>query len=171
MHPGGSGEDVERRAQLTIRQQERLHSNDFELRVYLLQSVLHHPVGGSGVMHRQLTYLNEVGRLPNVSIRVIPREAGSHIGLRIGRFVLLEFGALSATGLIEAPMVYVDGLTGERCLERDSETEPYRRALVELDRVALDERHSRSLIEETARSYISYALPQNGTHQRDQGAP
>jgi transcriptional regulator with XRE-family HTH domain len=166
---GDSGRDIEGSVQLTVRRQERLYGNDFELCAYLLQSVLYHPIGGSEVMHRQLTYLDELGRLPNVSIRIIPGVAGGHIGLHLDRFVLVEFGAMSATGPIAAPIVYVDGFTTDRCMERDSDTEPYRRALVELDRVALDESSSRSLIKETASSYISSALPQNGIHQRRQG--
>ena len=170
-HPRESGEDIERRVQMTIRRQERLHNNDFNFKAYLLQSVLHHPVGGSEVMLRQLSYLHEIGRLPNVSIRIVPRTTGSHIGLRIGRFVLLEFAALPATGLIEPPIVYVDSFTEDLRLERNSETEPYRRALNKLNRIALDEDHSRTLIAEIARTYPSYALPRNGIHPRAQEAP
>jgi len=170
-HPRDSSERIERRVQITMRRQEVLYGNDFDLRAYLLQSVLHHPVGGPAVMHRQLSHLHEVGQLPNVSIRIVPHTAGSHIGLHIGQFVLLEFGTLPATGLIEPPIAYVEKATGDLCLDQDRQTMPYRLAVIDLDRVALDENRSRTLIGETAKTYRSYALPRNRIRPRDQEMP
>ena len=104
-------------------------------------------------MDRQMSHLDEIARLPNASIRIIPWTVGSHAGLYIDRFVLLEFGKLPTTGLIEPPVVYAEGFTGDLYLERDCEVDPYRRALRDLDRVALDEDRSRTLMGEIARDY------------------
>jgi DNA-binding XRE family transcriptional regulator len=153
MRPQTATEDVERRVELSTRRQERLQDENFTLDVVLSEAVFHHQVGGPAVMARQLKHLTEVGQLPNVSIRVIEHSIGSHAGLHVGSFVLFEFPILPATRLIAPPVVYVEGFTGDLYLERDSEIEPYRNALAELERVALDRGKSRSLMVHIAREY------------------
>ncbi|WP_067889069.1 helix-turn-helix domain-containing protein [Nocardia vaccinii] len=150
LHPQDATADIEHRVETALQRRKRLHDNDFDIVVYLLQSVLHHPVGGPAVMARQLAHLHDLTHLPNISIRVIPRSADSHIGLHLDRFVLLEFGNLPATGLPEPPIIHVEGHTGSLFLERDCDLTPYRDALAELNRVALDEDRSRTLMLETA---------------------
>ncbi|MEU4800792.1 helix-turn-helix transcriptional regulator [Actinosynnema sp. NPDC023587] len=51
--------------------------------------VLLRPVGGRAVMAAQARHLLDVARRPNVTIRVIPRERGYHLGL-FGAFIMLE---------------------------------------------------------------------------------
>jgi transcriptional regulator with XRE-family HTH domain len=50
--------------------------------------VLAQPIGNAEIMRGQLARLLEVGELPNVSVRVLEREAGAHCGLD-GPFRLL----------------------------------------------------------------------------------
>ena len=57
--------------------------------VLLNEAVIHQPVGGPDVMREQLAHLLEMSRLPNISLRVLPREVGAHIGLD-GSFSTLE---------------------------------------------------------------------------------
>jgi hypothetical protein len=158
LHPQESAADLDRRSEIILLRQEILRNNDFQARVYLLQSVLQHSVGGPAVMEQQLSYLDAVTELPNVSIRIIPQTAGIHIGLHSGGFVLLEFGPLPATGQSEPPVVYVNGLTQEMRLEQDEDISLYRAALNDLDRAALDENRSRALMCEIARRYRAGAI-------------
>lgn len=153
IHPQDSSSDVERRVEMTMRRQERLQDNKFEANMFMLEAALHHPVGGAPVMNRQMLHLERLSHLPNVAIRVIPRDRGSHLGLHLGSFVLLEFERLSATGLAEPPVVYVEGFTGDLYLERDTEVDRYTNAITELSRVALDEDRSRTLMGRIAREY------------------
>ncbi|WP_067677249.1 helix-turn-helix domain-containing protein [Nocardia miyunensis] len=153
MHPQDSTPDVERRVEMAIRRQERLQDREFEVDLYLSQAVLNHQIGGPSVMERQCYHLMTVGELPNVSVRVIPHSVGSHMGLHVGAFVLLEFDRLPASGSIEPPVVYVEGFTGDLYLERDTEIDPYRHALEHIRRVALSEDESRALMGRIAREY------------------
>ncbi len=150
LHPHESAADLDHRVEMTLRRQEILHNNDFHAKMYLLQSVLQHSVGSPAVMDRQLSYLDRVAQLPNVSIRIIPHAAGGHIGLHLSSFDLLEFGLLPATGQPEPPIVYVKGLTRELRLEQDNDIARYRAALTDLDRAALDEDQSRALMSRIA---------------------
>ncbi|QIS20485.1 helix-turn-helix domain-containing protein [Nocardia terpenica] len=153
MHPQATPEEVERRIDIATRRQHRLQDDDFEYSVFLSEAVLNHQIGGPAVMARQLRHLTELAQLPNISIRVIPNSVGSHVGLHVGSFVMFEFPALAATRAPEPPVVYVEGYTGDLYLERDSEITPYRNALAELDRVALDVGESTRLIADKAREY------------------
>lgn len=62
-----------------------------ELWVILDEAVLRRPVGGSGVMRDQLTYLTGAARRPSIAIQVIPFGAGAHEGLRGGAFIVADF--------------------------------------------------------------------------------
>lgn len=54
------------------------------------ESALRRPIGGRDVMRAQLHALLDAGRRPNVAIRVLPFEAGTHAGLD-GPFIVLGF--------------------------------------------------------------------------------
>lgn len=56
----------------------------------VLESALHLPVGGRGVLLDQLAFLLEIGRHEKVDIRVVPLSAG-WTPAQSGPFVLLEF--------------------------------------------------------------------------------
>ncbi|MFC6884740.1 MULTISPECIES: helix-turn-helix domain-containing protein [Actinomadura] len=51
-------------------------------------AVLAQPIGPPAIMVEQLAHLIEIGELPNVSVRVLEREAGANVGLD-GSFALL----------------------------------------------------------------------------------
>ncbi|MQY21636.1 helix-turn-helix domain-containing protein [Nocardia macrotermitis] len=129
-------------------------ADTFEFRVLLSESVLHHQVGGPGVMQDQLEYLAKVGMAQNISIRIVPHGVGSHLGLLAGSFVLMEFPSQPTSRLTEPPLVYVQGFTGALYLDQESEIAHYRRAVAEINRVALDESASRDLLTKVAREYL-----------------
>ncbi|MGW5108085.1 helix-turn-helix domain-containing protein [Nocardia sp. NPDC004123] len=156
--PGMPTAAVEQRVEMTVKRQGRLHEADFVTTALLSEAVLHHQVGGPGVMGGQLSHLVALGKSPNVSIRVVPQQVGSHLGLQTGPFVLLEFPARTSPDLrtkwVEPPVVYVEGYTGALYLEKDSEIDSYRSALVEIKRHALDEQDTRDMLAQRAKEYI-----------------
>ncbi|GAB0107940.1 helix-turn-helix transcriptional regulator [Nocardia sp. JMUB6875] len=148
-------EEVERLVEVHGRRQARLHQakNPVQLRVLLGESVLHHQVGGPAVIADQLRHLADVGKRPNISIRVIPQRVGSHLGLITNSFVLMEFPVHPTSRLTEPPVVYMQGFTGALYLDQTTEITQYQAALAQIQRVALGEEPSRDFILAIAREY------------------
>ncbi|WP_040694011.1 helix-turn-helix domain-containing protein [Nocardia vinacea] len=144
--------EIERRVELWSRRQARItdDENPIKLDVIVDELPLRRPIGGPAVMAAQLQHLAEVSRLDNVSVRVVPASVGTHMGLLIGTFVLLEFPKHPTAHLTEPPIVYVQGYTGALYLEKPEEVQQYRDAYTRLQRSALDEAASRRLILEIA---------------------
>ncbi|WBB76617.1 helix-turn-helix transcriptional regulator [Micromonospora sp. WMMD1128] len=118
------------------------------IEVMLCEAVLLRQVGGAATMAGQLRHLADAGRLPHVSIRVLPLAAGAHAGALAGPFVLLDF----PPGLRvdpDPPVVYRESLTGALYLDRPAEWAAYERAWSGLDALALSEEESRRLIVKT----------------------
>lgn len=152
-NPGIPPADVERRIELATRRQTRLTEDDFQMHVILSEAAIRHQVGGPAVMSEQCRHLVELSGLPNVSIRVIPLHAGSHLGLLVGSFVLLEFPPLPSSKMIEPPVVFVEEYAGHLYLEKPEEIEMYRQATRELRRVALNESETRLMIVKIAEEF------------------
>lgn len=119
--------------------------------VALNEAVLRRPVGGREVMAGQLGRLVEVTEYPNVSMRVVPFEAGLHRGLMSGPFVMLRFPGNEDGRESEPPTVYVDGFTGALYLDKPKELERYNEAFNSIWGSALDDANSRRLLEQAAR--------------------
>ncbi|WP_433329095.1 helix-turn-helix domain-containing protein [Spirillospora sp. CA-294931] len=56
--------------------------------VFLDQGVIDQPVGGPEVMREQLSKLLDLARLPNITVRIMPRSVGAHVG-RDGSFKIM----------------------------------------------------------------------------------
>ncbi len=154
--PNRSASELEPVFEVHRRRMARLNdgADAFQFRVLLSESVLHHQVGGPGVMQDQLEYLAKVGLAPNISIRIVPHRIGSHLGLLAGSFGLMEFPSQLTSRLTEPPVVYVQGYTGALYLDHESEIAQYRQAVTQIDRVALNESTSRDLLLKVAREYL-----------------
>ncbi|MFE3054580.1 helix-turn-helix domain-containing protein [Nocardia sp. NPDC059239] len=137
-HPTMPPEQVERRVEMAMRRKNRLEDKGFEIDVVLSEAALRGQIGGPAVLAEQLRYLADLSQLPNVSIRYVPHDAPSHLGSVVESFVLLEFPKLPATGMVEPPVVYIEGFVGDLYLEREPEVRRYRHAFGEISRVALD---------------------------------
>ncbi|MGW6333591.1 helix-turn-helix domain-containing protein [Nocardia rhamnosiphila] len=146
--------DLDRETELLGRRQERLYESDsFAFRVFICESALRRRFCESHVMAGQLDRLIELGDLPNVSVRVVPLAAPSHSGLINKDFVYLEFPDHLNPALTETPVVYVEGFTGDLYLDKPIEISTYEAAWSDIERVALDERETRSLIAEVRREF------------------
>ncbi|GGL88126.1 transcriptional regulator [Micromonospora yangpuensis] len=115
------------------------------LAVVLSEAVLMRVVGDPATMAGQLRQLLAVGRLPHVSVRVLPLAAGPHRGAVAGAFVLLDFPP-GNRGEPEAPVVYQESLSGALYLDRPKELAAYERVWASLDTLALDRDQSAQLI-------------------------
>lgn len=80
--------------------------------VVLDEAVLHRQVGDCVTMHHQLERLAQMSRWPNVTIEVVPYDAGAHGGL-LGAFVVAEFAQAPA-------IVYLETAAGGQISEEPS---------------------------------------------------
>ncbi|MFE2960503.1 helix-turn-helix domain-containing protein [Nocardia tengchongensis] len=152
--PGLSAVNTERRIELAERRQARLEDSDFRMNFLFSEAVLRHQPGGPAVMAAQLRWLAEVGERDNLTIRVVPFGVGSHRGLTIQSFTLLEFPR-GSSGLIVPPVIYLEGAIGALYHERDDVITQYREAISALESVALSEQDTRDLVLEVAKEYAA----------------
>jgi hypothetical protein len=106
------------------------------------EGVLHRPVAPPAVMHVQLTHLVELSRWPNVTIQVVPYEAGGHTGL-LGAFSVAEMGNRDA-------IVFVEDIADGRVFEDDATLSQVTLRFKSLQSDALPKGASRELIAKVA---------------------
>jgi transcriptional regulator with XRE-family HTH domain len=84
-------DEVERRVSMRMERQRLLSQRDApELWAVLDEAALHRPPGGRAVMRAQLKHLLELTDLPNVTLQIVPFEAGPHAAAG-GPFTILRF--------------------------------------------------------------------------------
>jgi hypothetical protein len=105
------------------------------------ESVVRRIVGGRDAMAAQLRHLIDVAQLPNVTLQILPFDAGEHPFLG-GPAALLEFRETT-----HLDVVYLEGLAGDYYEEQPSEVARYREEFERLSGMALDPRRSVKLIE------------------------
>jgi DNA-binding XRE family transcriptional regulator len=152
-HPDMEEATIDRRVALRMKRQRILRRADADATAVTLtlnESVLRRPISDTGIMADQLLHLNELGELPNVTVRVIPFSAGLNAGVLSGPFVVLRFP--DAT---EPPTVYMDGYTGDLYLEKRAEVARYDAAFRDIVERSMDDKASRDLIVRTAKEYLS----------------
>jgi hypothetical protein len=101
---------------------------------------LRRQVGGQAVMRAQLRHLLEASEFPNVTLQVIPLDAGAHAGMP-GSFIVLQF-----TEEAIPDVIYVDSMAGELFLEEDRDVRRYKLVFEHLRAVAASPDASRRLI-------------------------
>jgi transcriptional regulator with XRE-family HTH domain len=111
--------------------------------VVLDEVALHRVVGSPAIMREQLEALTERSRPKNVTVQVIPLEAGSHPGMD-SAFEMLQLEAVS-------DVVHVEGLVGSFFLQSPNDLARYRRAFDQLRAIAMGPRDTRDRIGEIAR--------------------
>jgi transcriptional regulator with XRE-family HTH domain len=112
------------------------------------ESALRRAVGGAGVMREQLSKILDVAAIPNVTMQVIPFEAGAHPGLD-NTFTLLQFD-----GTVQSPVVFVENLAGDFYLERPSEIRRYQEVLEYLRACALSPASSAKYVQEMIKAAL-----------------
>ena len=119
-HLDESPEEAERRVALRMRRQALLE-RALAPRVWAVvdEAALRRPVGGPKVMRSQVERLIEVAGLPNVTLQILPFQAGAHPAL-VGAFSILRFADQ------ELPdVVYIEHLTNALYLDRRDDVNRY----------------------------------------------
>ena len=125
-----SDESIRQRVQIRLeRQRQVLHEAATKFSAMIDESVLRRVVGGPAVMRDQLTTLATVSELPNVTIRIVPFAAGP-LPVPTNKFIILSFDGTP-------DLVFLESLTGQLVLERQSDLAAYNEAYVALEELAL----------------------------------
>ena len=118
--PHASGDEVEKRVTARMERQALLDREDPpRLWAIMDEAAVRRLVGGRHVMRVQLDRLREAASRPNVTIQVIPFDAGSHPGMD-GSFIVLEFPDSA-----DQSIVYTESAAGSLFLEEEAEIRRY----------------------------------------------
>ncbi|WP_233290057.1 helix-turn-helix transcriptional regulator [Kitasatospora sp. MBT66] len=102
------------------RQQVLTKPNPLRLWTIISESAFRHEIGGPEVMRAQLLHLIDLSEsLPNLSIQVLPEKSPAHGGL-FGPYMILSFRERW-----EPDIVYIEGLTDTRWVERPDKVTDY----------------------------------------------
>jgi len=143
--PQASAEVVRERVEARIKRQERIDGeNPIHIEAVITEGALRSQVGGPEVMAQQLDRLVELAKLPNVDLRVIA-AAGAYPAMGFPFSILSFAGAYPDVGYIESIGMGV-------YIEDAEDLEPYQVTFAGLQKVALGQSKSRTLIAEVARS-------------------
>jgi transcriptional regulator with XRE-family HTH domain len=139
---------LDERVTARMKRQELLRSpNSPHLWSLIDESAFYRVIGGSRVMKEQMSKILDVADAPNVTMQVVPFEAGAHPGLD-NTFTLLEFDKS-----ILGPVVFIENLAGNLYLEREAEMERYREVLEHLRACAFSPAHSARWVNELKKKF------------------
>lgn len=143
--PIDDGTEIEKRVELRMARTEYLTSDDGpKFWAVLNEAVIRRKVGGSRTMRQQLRHLGEMAKLPNVTLQVLPFEAGAHPAMS-GSFTILGFPEPS-----DPKVVFMETQTGGLYLEKAHEIVRYTLAFDHLRAAALRPSDSQTLIARAA---------------------
>jgi transcriptional regulator with XRE-family HTH domain len=130
VYPNGSDENRQQVVQARLeRQRHVLHEANTNFTAMLDESALRRVVGGPAVMEEQMKSLLAASALPNITLRVVPFAAGP-LPAATNKFIILSFSGLP-------DVVFLESLTGQLVLERQSDIAAYHEAYAALERLAL----------------------------------
>ncbi|GAA4082371.1 helix-turn-helix transcriptional regulator [Streptomyces shaanxiensis] len=133
-------EDIHRMVDVRMRRQELLISDSApDLWAVVHQSALLHTIGSRQVMARQLERMLEIQKLKNVTVQVLPFDAGAYP--TTGSFTVLGFPEQE-----DPDLVYREGLTDSVYLEEPKDVALYTKAFDHLRALALSPQRSALLI-------------------------
>ena len=119
-HQAAPADEIERRVRLRMTRQAMFtRPQSPHLWVALDEAVLRRPVGRPGVMRRQLTHLLEAAERPNVTIQIIPFQAGGHAAAG-GPFSIQRFAEPDLPDV-----VYLEQLTSAIYLDKRETVDHY----------------------------------------------
>ncbi len=140
-----TNEEINRLVKVRMARQEILRSGDApQLWLILNEAVIRRVVGSGSVMREQLERLIEASRMPELTLQVIPFNAGAHAAMD-GSFSLLGFPEPN-----DPQIVYIEYHTGALYLEKPAEVMRYRLMFDHLRASALPVDSSRSLMARVA---------------------
>lgn len=130
--------DIESHVAARLARQEVLRRpNPPQVWILLDEGVIDRPIGSPKIMHAQLAHLLEASELPHVSLRVIPRSFGAHVGLDGG------FKIMTVNGV---DMAYTDANGGGRLARGAQDVRSFVERFGEIGEDALPRASTRLLI-------------------------
>jgi transcriptional regulator with XRE-family HTH domain len=143
--PAATADEIERELAARITRQSLLTtSHPLQAWIVLDEGVLHRQVGGPDVMRAQLDRIVEAAALPNVTLQVLPFDAGAHASMGTS-FELLQFPESGDTAI-----VYIEDHTSSQYLETPADIERYTLVFDHLRASALSPSRSVELIQRVA---------------------
>jgi transcriptional regulator with XRE-family HTH domain len=143
--PWASADEVERQlAARATRQALLTAGNPLQVWAVLDEAVLRRPVGGAATMRAQLDRLRDISALSNVTLQVLPFDAGAHASMGTS-FELLQFPEVGDTAI-----VYIEDHTSSQYLEAAADLERYTLIFENLRASALAPERSAELIGQVA---------------------
>ncbi|UAC02189.1 helix-turn-helix domain-containing protein [Dactylosporangium vinaceum] len=131
----------DRRVELRKTRQRRLTgASPLNFWAIVDEAVVRRLIGGPEVMREQWQRLIDAAQLPNVTLQVLPYDAGQHAFLG-GSVALLEFPDVA-----HLDVVYLEGLAGDYYEEQPAEVKRYRVEFERLSTRALTEEESVGMI-------------------------
>ncbi|WP_327046547.1 helix-turn-helix domain-containing protein [Microbispora sp. NBC_01189] len=126
-HRRASMFDIDRRVSLRLRRQRLLdHPDGPRLWSVMDEAALRRPVGGRGVQRGQIERLIEVAARPDVTLQVLPFQAGGHAAAG-GSFSILRFAEPDLSDV-----VYLEQLSGALYLDKQEDVDDYTVVMSEL---------------------------------------
>ncbi|MGY4983151.1 DUF5753 domain-containing protein [Streptomyces sp. 900105755] len=133
-------EDIQRMVDVRMRRQELLTGESApDLWTVVHQSALEHMVGSRQVMIRQLERMLEISKLKNVTVQILPFDAGAYP--TTGSYTILGFPEHE-----DPDVVYREGLTDSVYLEEREDVALYAKAFDHLRALALSPQRSALLV-------------------------
>lgn len=112
--------EIERRVQVKMTRQKVLARDDpLTLDVILDEAAILRMVGGPEVMRGQLAHLASMADRPNITVQVLPLDAGAHPATT-GEFTILAF-----PDLVAPDVVYLENMTSDLYVEQEAEVYRY----------------------------------------------
>ncbi|GGJ88083.1 transcriptional regulator [Streptomyces camponoticapitis] len=138
--PEQDHDEIPRLVDVRMRRQELLTgSNAPDFWAVVHQSALMHVIGSGQVMAEQLERMLDIGRRRNVTVQVLPYDAGAYP--TTGPFTVLGFPEQE-----DPDVVYREGLTDSIYLELPADVSVYTKAFDHLRALALSPQQSAALI-------------------------
>ncbi|MEU6559977.1 helix-turn-helix domain-containing protein [Nocardia nova] len=125
------------------------------LEVVLSESALYRTVGSHRIMAHQLRHIADMSTRPNISVQVLPFDAGMPTGYQVGPFVILDFDTGPRGRTAPPTTVYSEGFTSDMYSEKVGVIKEYSRAFDTFRKAALSEVDTRGLLRAAARNHAS----------------
>lgn len=136
-HPERSDESLDLNVKFRMARQEILEAaSPPQLHFVVNEAALLRPVGGSAVMAEQVEHLCTMVKRSNITLQVLPIEAGGHAGMA-GAFAMLRF-----PDDLEMNVVYLEHERGAGYLERPADLDRYGEIFRQLTTTALSPEES-----------------------------
>jgi transcriptional regulator with XRE-family HTH domain len=148
--PTETTEEIGRRVEIRMERQEILVRSDPvppRFNVVLSEAVLRRPVGGNEVMRAQIEYLMRPRDRANVTVQVLPFNAGVHPSM-VGPFSVMTFNDPDDLGVVN-----IEFATGSVFLEDPGELRVYEEVWSALQASALSADDSQAFLKSTSFGY------------------